>query len=134
MQEAYRPPRSKCSLCCCLLGGGGWEVPHLWREGIPSSPGWGGVPHPRSTWKVPHPRWGVPHPVLDGGGTLRYPPVHTWEGYPPISWMGYPRQLDRVPPTWTWDGVPPVSWMGKCRQTHRLVSKHNLPSYFVHGR
>ena len=33
-QEAYRPPRSKCSLCC--------SVSQREWGGIPSSPGWGG--------------------------------------------------------------------------------------------
>ena len=37
-QEAYRPPHSKCLLCCSV---------------------WGGVPHPRV---------GVPQPGVDGGG------------------------------------------------------------------
>ena len=71
---------------------------------------------------------GVPHPVLDRGDTpsrpgmgypppehgISPPPTWTWDGVPPVSWMGYPPGWDTLPPTWTWDGVPPssVSWMG----------------------
>ena len=54
---------------------------------------------------------GVPHPVLDGGGT----PTWTWDGVPQSrSGMGYsPHQLDGVPlPHWTWEGVPSPSRPG----------------------
>ena len=64
--------------------------------GTPSSLGQGGYP-------------GVlPHLDL-GWGT---PP--TWDGVPPISWMGYPLTGPGMgyPPAWAWDGVPPMSWMG----------------------
>ena len=49
------------------------------------------------------------------------PPVQTWDGYPPVSWMGYPHlnlgwgtphQLNGVPPTWTWDWVSPSAGWG----------------------
>ena len=98
-QEAYRPSRSKCSLCCSIS----WQgVPHpvldggypiqCWTGGIPSSLGWQGTPSSlgwRSTPSslglgVPHQ---VPHPVLDGRVPL---PTWTLDGASPISWMGYP--------------------------------------------
>ena len=47
---------------------------------------WMGVPHPMSGWGYPRVPPGVP-------------PTFTWDGVPPISWMGYPSHLD-------WDGVP----------------------------
>ena len=62
---AYRPPRSKCSLCCCLLIGRG--VPHPVMDG-------GGVPHPDLGW-VPspppqsRPGMGYPLPPPAGWGT-----------------------------------------------------------------
>ena len=84
MQEAHRPPCSKCSLC--------WSV--SWQ-------GEGG--YPIQSWTG-----GVPYPVLDGGGTPGYPlcldlgwgtpcqlgglpPTWTWDGV-------LPYQLDGVPP------------------------------------
>ena len=50
MQEAYRPPRSKYSLCCCLLG-----------RGVPPSCLIGGVPHTDLAGVIPSPH------QLDGG-------------------------------------------------------------------
>ena len=134
-QEAYRPPRSKCSLCWSVLGGypvpclGGYPIPGL--GGYPIS-GPRGVPHPRSG--------GVPHPRSRGLSTqsrhgMGYPPGQTWDGVPPRQDLGWGT------PSQTWDGVPTQTWdpeMGypphKCGHTHRLVSKHYLPSYYVRGR
>ena len=118
-QEAYRPPRSKCSLCwgvpCPRSGGtlsqvwGGtpsqvWEVPHPRSRGVPHArsggypiPGWG-VPCPRSGGTLPlYQVWGYPIPGLGGGGTLS----QVWGEYLPLARpeMGYP-------PSQTWDGVP----------------------------
>ena len=94
-QEAYRPPCSKCSLCCSvswwgggyIRGTGGYLI-QSWMGGTPSWT-WDGVPH--ISWM------GYPHLDLEWGTPL------------PGPGMGYPRpsQLDGVPPTWTWDGVPP---------------------------
>ena len=97
----------------------------LMREGsTPSSPGWGGVPHPVlagggypipgsgggypiQSWPGGYPiqSWleGVPHPVL----AREYPPSRPGMGYPPVSWMGYPPH----PRDLGW-GNPPISWMG----------------------
>ena len=66
-QEAYRLPRSKCSLC--------------WGGGTPSSHGGGGYPI-QSWW------WGgLPHPVMVVGGAY---PIQSWWGdrYPPPSRPG----------------------------------------------
>ena len=46
----------------------------------------------------PMPGPGMRYPLSAGWCT----PKWTWDGVPPVSWIGYP----------TWDGVPPVSWMG----------------------
>ena len=104
-QEAYRPPRSKCSLC--------------WRGVVPR-PISGGVPHLRSGG-VTHPRsGGVPHPISGGypssgqGGT----PSQVWMGgYPIQSWWGVPQvpPLSRpgmgYPPNLSW-GTPPPLYLG----------------------
>ena len=99
------------SVLLCLMGGRGEYPIYSWlgvfhrggvphpvlaggREGTPSSPGWGG---------------GVPHPVLAEGVTWSTP-IQTWDGVPPVSWMGYPppsRPGMGYPLTWTWNGVPP---------------------------
>ena len=128
-QEAYCPPRSKCSLCWWggvphpVMGGtqsshdGG--VPHPVMGGTPSSHD-GGYPsshdgeYPSSHDGVGYPiqsRWGVPHPVIRG-----YPPPSRpgW-GTPPTTqtWPGYllhHLDLAGVPPTTiqTWSGYPPA--------------------------
>ena len=140
-QEAYRPPRSKCSL---WRGGypnpGGYPIPGLggtpcqvW-EGYPMRglggtlcQVWGGVPHP-SSGGVPCPMlggtpsqvqvWGVPHPDLVVGGTPSWP-GGGYPRYPPPParpGMGYPpgQTWYGVPPGQTWDGVPPPgqTWDG----------------------
>ena len=64
MQEAYRPPRSKCLLCCSVFRQGGMPIQCRRGEGYPSSP--------------------------NGGST---PSSHN-QGVPPIGWIGYPHQLD----------------------------------------
>ena len=131
MQEAYCPPRSKCSLC--RWGGGypiqsWWGVPHAVMVGGYSIQSWWGVPHPVIVvggtpsshgggvpW-VPSTiyTWlGVPHPVMVGG-TWGPPTIQTWLGYPPHPDLaGVPPTPDlagRVPPTpdpgW---GTPPAS-------------------------
>ena len=127
--EAYRPPRSKYSLCCLVSREGGGNLPTL---------DWGGeyLPWTRVT---PHPGgvptldggaylgqegtylgldemnldWGVP--TMDGGITLpwgtsimrwRYP---HWAGWgPPNLEMGVPT-LDRGVPTLYWGYLP---WTG----------------------
>ena len=88
---------------------GGFPVPG--PGGTPSQVRGRGVPHPRSRGAYSIPGWGegVPHQDL-GWGT---PPGQTWDGVPPDLRWGPPR---------------------KCGQTHRLVSKHYLPSYYVRRR
>ena len=87
-QEAYRLPRSKCSLC--------WSVSR-WQEG---------------THSVLDGE-GYPHPVLDGWYS---PQSWSWMGVPPSSrigyspsrpGMGYPASAGWDTPIQTWDGVPP---------------------------
>ena len=115
-QEAYRPPRSKYSLCCPILGGG---VPHSWlgRYPIPGKgvshlwPGWYpnlGYPFPILIWLGGTPYSGTPCPDLVGrGGTpswegtwdqsLGYPPERTWD-----QWKYYRMEMG-YPPERTWD-------------------------------
>ena len=102
MHEAYRPPRSKCSLCCVLIGGG--TPSSLGRGGTPSSLGWG-VPHPMSGWG------GYPIPCLDKGYP-GYPRPVPGTGYPLSDGWGTPLSADGVPPAWTWDEVlsPSAGW------------------------
>ena len=78
-QEAYRLPRSKCSLC--------WWWWWWWLGGgTPSSHGGGGYPiHSCGGGGYPIQSWwgdGVPPPSRPG---KRYPPptIHTWDGVPP---------------------------------------------------
>ena len=141
MQEAHRPPCSKCSLYWSVswLGGGGtpsspgWEGGYpiqSWTPGTPSSSGWAeGVPHPvilppililnggipaSAGWGTPHLDlgWGTPHPDMGWGTPLSRPGM----GYPLSAGWGIPC-LDlgwgTPPPIWTWDGVPPIwTWNG----------------------
>ena len=101
-QEAYRPPRSKYTLCCCS-----WGVPPSWpgtwieggfppilltRGGVshpvdsrgnpPSWPEMGVPPCPDLWWgnSLSSPEMGVPH-VLTGQGTP--PPRH----HPGVNWQ-----------------------------------------------
>ena len=143
-QEAYRPPRSKYTLCCSCWGGG---VP--WAGTPPS----GGVP------RAGAPCWGVTlgrcpllggyprqAPLLLGGTPGRHPlPGGTPGGCPlPGPWMGYPPPGPGIqtwksryppvqtwksrypPPIWTWDGVPPHQLDGvpppppRCELTDKL--------------
>ena len=99
---------------------GGYPIP----GGTPSSlgtPTWSlGTPPPSAEWGTPIQTWDRP-PISWNGYSLSrlemgYPPPGHGMGYPP------PHQLNGVPP-------PPASV-----DRHRLVSKHNLPSYFVHRR
>ena len=127
-----------------------------WVGGTPSQIRMGGT-LPRSGWGGGYPsqvRTGVPYPVLMGGGGC-YPIPGQDEGYP------HPVRKNGVPPHWP-DGLchlgpgwgnPPPPYLGPgwgtpshlelgpgwgtpppCEQRHRLLSKHYLPSYFVHGR
>ena len=120
-QEAYRPPRSKYTVCCSdggggypLLGGlvplpGGYLLrgvgtpqldgvpPHqdLGRGYLPPGPGKGVIPLPSAGWGTPPVSW------------MGNPPPGPGKGTPlPISWMGYPpRRLDlargTAPQVWT---------------------------------
>ena len=124
-QEAYRPPRSKCSLC--LVGGG---VPHpvmmggnpiiqTWPGGTqdtPHHPDLAGVPPPfRPGWSTSppsRPGWGTPHhPDLAGVPPHHQdlagvpPTIKTWPGYPyhPDLAGGYPGYL---PPSRSGWGTP----------------------------
>ena len=79
MQEAYRPPRSRCSLC---PRSGGYPVP---GPGGPHPDLVGGVP-----WVPPsRPGMGYPPPPRPGMG-YSPPPSQTWDGVPPPDLTGYP--------------------------------------------
>ena len=90
-QEAYRPQRIKCSICC-LMGGG---VPHP-RYPHPDLPGGGGYPIlgiPPSDLAGGTPTLAgdtylrYPHPDLAGGTYPRYTPILTWSrGYSIAGW------------------------------------------------
>ena len=106
----------------------GWGTPPIQTlDGVPPIQTWDGIPS--LTWD------GVP--PWPGMG---YPP--TWDGVPPGPRMGYPPrpEMGHPPPDLRWGTPLPRPEMGypphpcKCGQTHRLVSKHYLPSYFVRGR
>ena len=65
MQEAYRPPRSKCSLCYSVFGvGGGYPHPVLMVIPPSNLNGGGGLPHPVLTRGYPYPDL---EPDLDRG-------------------------------------------------------------------
>ena len=74
-QEAYRPPRSKYSLCCSVLGGGGRPQSWLGGGGTPSPDLTGGYSSPVL---VRGPRTGAPT-GQDWGTPL---PERTWEQWP----------------------------------------------------
>ena len=94
-QEAHRPPRSKCSLCCsvCVCGGGPrWGTPNMGyppRHRVPPEMG-----HP------PDLRWGTPTSELRWGT----PPTQTWDGVPPV-----PRKCEQ---TWKYY-LPPSFGCGR---------------------
>ena len=115
MQEAYRPPRSKCSLCCsvfCMRVGVYLHPVPVVGGGIQSQQGRGyshpvlmGYPHWSDTSPPPLVRWGTPPP----SGRMEVPlPVRKYR-VPSIrkdggtssgqeGW-GYPaHQPDEVPP------------------------------------
>ena len=106
-QEAYRPPRSKCSLCCSV---GGVPHPDLARGG-------GGVPHPDLTWSNPPP----PPP---GPG---YHPERTWD-----QWCG--KEPGTGVPPWKGHGTSdlgknmglgyPPSQMWTDKQTENITIPH----------
>ena len=107
-QEAYRRPRSKCSLC--WWGGGGYPIQSWWGRGTPSSHGGG---YPGYTPLHPDLAGVPPPPSRPGRGTP--PTIKTCLGYPPtLDLAGVPpyhQDLARVPPTpdQTWQGYPPPS-------------------------
>ena len=105
MQEAYRPPWSKCSLCWSFswLGGGS---PIQSSGGYPHPVSMVGVSHSDLGWSTPpHQQDGVPHPCPDRGwGTL---PAAGWGTPPSRPEIGYLHL-----PVQTWDGVPPNSDLG----------------------
>ena len=118
-QEAYRPPRSKCSYADLSRG-----VPHLGERGYPIlCPGGYPIPGPgegggypiqglggtRShVWRETLSQvWGLGYPIPCPGGTLSH-----------VRGVPHPRSGQRVPgvplpdlrwgtPSQTWDGVPP---------------------------
>ena len=129
-QEAYRLPRSKCSLCwwggtpSSHVGGGysiqsWWGVPHPFMVGGGGTPSSHGGGYPIHSWLVggvPHPFMvggGVPHPVMVGGTPSSHggvpPTIQTWLGYPPPptmqTWLGYPSPPPPHHPDLA--GVPP---------------------------
>ena len=86
MQEAYRQPRSKCSLCCSVSWLG-WGVPHPVLTG--------GLPHPVATGGYPMQSQrggGVPSSSPDWGG--EYPIQSRRGGGVPL---GTPHQSDGAP-------------------------------------
>ena len=138
-QEAYRKPRSNCSLCrggvYPISGRGGYPVSGLGEGGYPIS-GLGGTPS-QVLGGYPLPGlggtlsqvWGVPHSDLVGGtpGTpLSRPRMGTphldlgW-GTLPLArpGMGYPLTWDGVPPLRPDWGPPPtrdVNWQTNWKQ------------------
>ena len=130
-QEAYRPIRSKCSLCCSVsrIGGGTLSSPGQGGYPIQNWMGeyhiqsWCGVPHPFLTegwgysiqswvegygnWVAPCPDlgWGIPRPDLG----MRYPsPDLRWSAPPhPDLRIGYPLSRPGMgyPPSWPGNGV-----------------------------
>ena len=139
-QEAYRPPRSKYTLCCSCWGVPRVGTPAGGRGTLGGCPPAGGYPRQAPpargypSWVPPargtpggrplpgggYPRWvpparrGVPQAGAPlSGPWMGYPPPGPGKGVPPPTWTwdGVP-----PPPIWTWDGVPPppppISWMG----------------------
>ena len=119
-QEAYRPPRSNCSLCwggrggtpSSHGGGGGTQgTPHHLdlAGGIPQVPPqtWDGVPPPVKTWDgvPPHPDLGWGTPMSRPG--MGYPPSRPGMGYPPDLRWDTPPDLGWSTPPQIWDRVPP---------------------------
>ena len=123
MQEAYRPPCSKYSLCC--------------PNWVPPQPGYPPAGYPLA--RVP-PGQGTP---WQGTPLAGYPPR---QGTPPA-------RVPPHPPGWTWQGTPPAApWhSGKCCKalwdmgtppwTDRLMDGRTdacqnitFPSYYVRGR
>ena len=160
MQEAHRPPRSKCSNGEGVpiqswpgwwgtfpwpgLDGGGYPPPP-WLDGYPTIP----APLPRPGMGYPPPfrpgQGKVPHPVMVGGGYSGYLSSRPGKGYPlPRPGMGYllphPDLWWGTPPRPELDGVPPSRpVMGypspppeSWTDTH--LWKHNLLSYVLRTR
>ena len=101
MQEAYRPPRSKCSLC--WWGG----TPSSHGRGYPIQSWWGSTPS-RPGWRV---IWGTHHHPDLAGGYPRVPTtIQTWLGVP----QGTPHHSDLPPPSRPDWGTPPTIqiWLG----------------------
>ena len=90
-QEAYRPPRSKCSLCW------GWGGTQSQVGGYPSQVQ-GGVPHPRSGGGVTRPRSRGGTLSQVWGGVQSQMIIQTWLGgtHPDLvgGYPGYPPQPD----------------------------------------
>ena len=107
MQEAYRLPCSKYSLCCPT-----WVPP---RQGTPPSrvPPSQGTPWQGTPWQgTPLPGYPPSARVSPLAGPGRVPPL---PGYPPSQGTpqarvppkpGYPLPPG-YPPSWTWQGTPP---------------------------
>ena len=101
-QEAYRLPRSKCSLCCSVSWWGvgvGYPI-QSWTGGTPCSlglgAGAGGTPYLNL-------ERGYPLHPLPGLGKEVTPPAWTWEGgNPPLPGPG--KGVPPIPPSWTWEG------------------------------
>ena len=111
-QEAYRPPHSKCLLCCSVSwwgGGGGGRGTHIqswWGGGYPQpvlrgylhpvlmggtpiKSWWGGIPL-SARWCTPYPHWGVDwqtenstFPILQMQVVARKSSCMTIRGVPP---------------------------------------------------
>ena len=100
-QEAYRPPRSKCSLCCSVGGGGG--DPSRGQGGYPILTWLGKYSSPILTGGIPSwPGWRIPQSWLEG--TPSWP---GWGGYPIL---GYPNRTGVL----LWPGLvnPPGKDLG----------------------
>ena len=118
----------------------GWGLPllpqgtpiQIWGAGTPST-GWGtpcqrvpqpgvtpagGVPLPRPRkGYLPSAGWGTPCqrvPPARGYPCWWGTPAQTWEGVPPISWIGYPLPKGTPKPGGTpcWWGTPAQTWKG----------------------
>ena len=141
MQEAYRPPRSKYSICYPIPGGTpslsgvgvGWGSPS-WPGGTSSLAGgtssWG---TPILTCPVGTPFWGTP--CWDWGTPICgwiIAPSH-WGNPQEGTWdqsVGYPQKAHRTSGSimgWRW-GTPP-----RCEQTDTCENS-TFPSYYIRGR